>query len=68
MNDATVTVTFNLPYAWDEQDTVETGMQPDAGVNEYLVGLGLSSKLIDLAAHFGMELRRWGVSVHERTK
>ena len=66
MNAATIIVTFDMCNAWSEVDTAETGLQPAKGVNEYLVNEGFSIALSEMASRFGMELRRWGISIHEQ--
>ncbi len=68
MKSALIRATFKMDNAWDEADTVETGLRPSEGVFAFLNGEGLTDGLAVLASRFGMRLRSWHVEVGEGVK
>ena len=66
MKKAIVRIVLIMPNAWNETDTIETGLTPLEGVHDYLIDEGLSDDLSKLAVRFGMDLSQWRVEIHEQ--
>ena len=62
MKEAIITVTFKMSNAWDETDTVETGLEPFEGVRQFLENEEFIVNLAEEVSWFGLELLTCEVS------
>lgn len=67
MKEAIITATFKMRNAWNEADSVDTGLLPREGVRNFLIDEGLDEALEALAGRFGMKLcDHWTFELNEQ--